>query len=369
MWRARLTIKYIFFEMLPSFIMGILVFVFILLMFQALRLTEFIIIHGVELEVVLRIMLYLSVSFLPVILPMSLMFSILLTYGRLSSDSEIVAFRSLGLNLSHLSFPALLLSAITALVSARTSFQLGPWGNRQFEVIVSRIGSVGVAATIKEGIFSEGFFDLVVYANKVDPRTGELENVFIFDEKDPNLPLTIIARSGLLLKNPEGPGNSAVLRLKDGNIHRSSGTTYTKIDFAQYDINLLDSTKESIKKKSLLSLSMQEIKEALNSDDLDKKERIRLEIEFHKRWAISLACPLFALLGVGFGIVSNRRSGKSSGMVICLVLIVSYWMLYIVSENLAKNEVLPPWLAGWVTNAVFAVLGAWKIRQARGNSG
>jgi len=41
-----------------------------------------------------------------------------------------------------------------------------------------------VAATLKEGIFSEGFFDLVVYANKVDSRTNELKDVFIYDERD-----------------------------------------------------------------------------------------------------------------------------------------------------------------------------------------
>ena len=71
--------------------MGVVVFVSILLLFQGLRLTEFILIHGVKTETILRIMMYLSISFLPVILPMSLLFSVLLTYTRLSQDSEIVA--------------------------------------------------------------------------------------------------------------------------------------------------------------------------------------------------------------------------------------------------------------------------------------
>lgn len=71
--RGHRTIKYIFFEILPSFFIGVIVFISILLMFQALRLTEFVLVHGVALRTVGEIMLYLSVSFLPVIFPMSLL--------------------------------------------------------------------------------------------------------------------------------------------------------------------------------------------------------------------------------------------------------------------------------------------------------
>ena len=65
--RSRLALKYLLFEMIPSFLMGVFIFVLILLMFQALRLTEFVLVHGVSLKMASEIMLYLSVSFLPVI--------------------------------------------------------------------------------------------------------------------------------------------------------------------------------------------------------------------------------------------------------------------------------------------------------------
>src|SRR5689334_19500940 len=99
--RGRLAIKYILIETLPSFVVGVVIFLFILLMFQALRLTEFVLVHGVSLGTVVQLMTYMSISFLPVILPMSLLFSVLITYGRLSSDAEIIAFKSLGLNMKH----------------------------------------------------------------------------------------------------------------------------------------------------------------------------------------------------------------------------------------------------------------------------
>lgn len=148
--RGKLVLRYIFFETLPSFLLGVSVFIGILLMFQALRLTDFVLGHGVSFQTVLNILLYLSVSFLPVILPMSLLFSVLLTYSRLSQDSEMVAFKALGLSMASLALPAVVLGLVAMMMSAQTSFYLGPWGNRQFEVLINDLGRKKVGATLKD---------------------------------------------------------------------------------------------------------------------------------------------------------------------------------------------------------------------------
>ena len=125
----------------------------------------------------------------------------LLTYARLSNDSEIVAFKSLGLNMIQLSVPALVLGLGATVMSAQTSFYLGPWGNRQFELLINDLGRQKVAATLARPVsFSEGFFDLVVYANHVDSKAGTLHDVFIYDERDAKAPVTIIAKHGTLVQ-------------------------------------------------------------------------------------------------------------------------------------------------------------------------
>lgn len=156
--RSRLANKYIFFEMLPSFLMGAFLFLFIILMFQSFRLTEYVIVHGASLQTISKILFYLGISFLPVILPMSLLFAVLLTYGRLSTDSEIVALKALGLNIYHLTLPAVILGSLVTLLSFQTSYHIAPWGNRQMEVLLHKLGQSKPGASFKEGVFSEGFF-------------------------------------------------------------------------------------------------------------------------------------------------------------------------------------------------------------------
>ncbi|MCB0394684.1 MAG: LptF/LptG family permease, partial [Bdellovibrionales bacterium] len=158
LYRHRRSIVYLLTEMIPAFSMGVFVFILILLMFQALRLTEFVLIHGVGWIVISEIALYLSVSFLPAILPMSLLFAVLMTYNRLSNDSEIIAMKTSGIGMFSISFPALIISTIVGALSAYTLFEAGPWGNRQFEILITKLGQQKAASQIREGTFSEGFF-------------------------------------------------------------------------------------------------------------------------------------------------------------------------------------------------------------------
>ena len=343
--------------------MGVFIFVVILLMFQALRLTEFVLVHGVGLRTIGEIMLYLSVSFLPIILPMSLLFSVLLTYNRLSNDSEIVALKALGLSMGQLTIPALMLAGAATLMSAQTSFYLGPWGNRKFEVLINDLGRQKVGATLREGVFSEGFFDLVIYANKVDSKVGLLRDVFIYDERDAKAPVTIIAKTGNLIQEAKATGQSALLRLGNGNIHRTHQNTYTKVDFSTYDINLFDPYEFSERKKSPPSMTIDELGTELDRTDLEAPLRRKLESEYHRRWSLSVACMIFALLGVGLGTVTNRRSSRGGGFVICLGLLIAYWVAYISAVNISQNGWLPASISLWLVNVLFLIVALKSLQR------
>ncbi|WP_413290878.1 LPS export ABC transporter permease LptF [Bdellovibrio sp. HCB337] len=361
-FRGKKAAQYIFFEMLPSFILGLIVFVSIILMFQVLRLTEFALVHGVDMKTIAQIIGYICISLLPALFPMSLLFAVILTYGRLSSDSEMVAMKASGLHMGMILTPAVVLSLLVGVLSAQTSFEIAPWGNRQFEVLFTKLGNTKAAATVKEGTFSEGFFDLVVYANKVHSDNGTLENVFIYDEREEGAPLTIIAKRGAIVPDPKAPGHNVLLRLEDGDIHRKT-QTHTKIKFDTYDIRLTDPIQEVIREKSAQSLTLSELKEILKKKDLKPQDQRTYQTEFHKRIAISVLCIVFALIGVGLGTTTNRRTAKSSGMILCIGIIIGYWVLYVTFEGLARNGQLPPAFAVWSPLVLFAGIGFNSLRR------
>lgn len=362
--RAQLMMRYILGEMIPTFFIGVVAFVLILLMFQALRLTEFVLVHGVKLTTIAQMMGYLSTSFLPILFPMSLLLTVLLTYGRLSADAEVVAFRAIGLNTGYIIAPALMLSVAISVLSLQTSYHIAPWGNRQFELLITKLGAMKPGVAIREGTFSEGFFDLVVYANKVDSTNGQLEQVFIFDERNQAAPVTVIAKQGMLMQDKEAPGHSASLRLINGDIHRSSEGRHTKIDFSTYDIFLSDPMKQESSSKSPQSMTIEELGEKLKEPKVSPEQRLELETERHKRTALGFACMLFAAIGAGIGTVSNRRNVKSGGSVIALGLIITYYILYVAAEGAARKGELVPWIAMWLPNGLFTIAAFWALRRA-----
>lgn len=348
--------------MLPVFLLGVAAFLGILLLTQSFRLTEYVIIHGAKLSAILHIFAYLGISFLPIIFPMSTLFSILMTYGRLSNDSEIVAFKSLGLNMFHLSVPAFLLACLATILALQTSFFIGPWGNRQMEILIHRIAESKPSLSLKQGVFSEGYFDLVVYANKIKSKDGLLEQIFIFDERQAE-PTTIIADQGKLINDDKMHGQKAYLKLFNGSIHKNNESFYTKIDFESYDFALFDPINFTKKSKSPLSYSMTELIEAQDNSKLTKKFRHVLYVEFHKRWAIGIACLIFAFLAVTLGTRANHRSGRSNGFVTSILIVILYWITHAVFESLGKSAVLPVEVALWTPNVIFLGAGVYLFKR------
>jgi lipopolysaccharide export system permease protein len=362
MWKSRRIFFYFLSEMIPSFLLGIVVFISILLMFQALRLTEFMLIHGITFGTILNIMGYMSLSMLPLILPMSLLFSILMTYNRLSVESEIIAMKGIGYSGISLLLPALTLSLVITYFSAMTAYDIAPWGNRQFEVLISQLGNTKAAASIKEGTFSEGFFDMVVYANKVNSDQGLLEDLFIYDEKNPDSPLTIIAPRGQIIPDSENPGHSVQLRMFNGQLHKRN-QTHTVVHFKSYDIFLNDPIQIEERKKSPPSLSLAELNHRRQNSDFTTAEKNTYNLEYHKRSALSFACLIFGLVGVAFGIQLHGRSGKASGFITAVGFIILYWIIYLSFESTARSGHLSPWISAWGTNIVFLIFTIYNLRK------
>lgn len=348
--------------MVPTFFVGVISFVSILLMFQVLKLTDTLLQHDVSLRTLVHLLSYMSISFLPAILPMSLIFAIVLSYNRLTGDSEIIAMKSLGLSMWPIITPGLFLGSIIAVLSVYTSFEIGPWGNRQNEVLIADILNSKITANIEEGTFSSDFFNLMVYTNSINQETDELEKVFIYDERDQDSPTTIIAEKGKIVSEKSFNSYNAFVRLINGDIHKMSADGHTKIHFKTYDLQISEPTNKKTRNKSMESLTSSDLRLLLKeTKDLTKYRRYLYE--WHKRWALSFACLLFVLMGIGLGCRTHNRSGKSGGGVISVMVIVSYWLIFVIGNSLIKSPMVPVWFGAWLPAFTLLPTSLYLLRK------
>lgn len=348
--------------MVPTFFLGVIVFVFILLMFQVLNLTDTLLQHDVSIRTLVHLLSYMSISFLPALLPMSLIFAVILSYNRLTNDSEIIAMKSLGLSMWPLIMPGIALGIIVSIASGYMTFKIGPWGNRRFELLITDIATSKTFSAIKEGTFTEDFANLVVYTNGINKKTDELEKVFIYDERDPNSPTTIISEKGKILNEKSFNSYKIFVRLINGDIHKISDSGHTKIHFQTYDLNIVNPIDKQTRGKSIQSMTYADLK-LKSSDDTKPKEQRTYLGELHKRFSLSFSCLLFVLLGVGLGCRTNSRSGKSGGGVTSVGVIVVYWCLFVAGNSLIGNPQLPIWLGAWLPSIILFPASLFFLRK------
>ena len=358
----KTTYFYILKETLPIFFIGLLTFTVILLMDKILKLIELIVNRGVSFSKISMLLLFISPSFLIFTIPMAVLLGTLLSFGRLSGDSEITAFKASGVSLYQLFLPISILSVIAYLFTSFLVFYGLPWGNRGFMATIYLIAQSKADIEIKERVFNDVFDGLVVYVDKVPIQGKRIEGVLIYDERDKEKVNTIFAKEGFLNSDPKS--HEVVLRLLNGDIHRFETKTkvYQRMKFDTYDLKLeLGKTFAALGRKlKEHEMSIDEIKEKIKKMKIKGEDTTGQEVELHKRYAIPFACIVFGLIGVPLGI-QPRRSARSYGFILGIFILMTYYISLTASEILAIKKTIPAFLAGWAPNFLFFGLGVYLL--------
>lgn len=363
---VRIVDRYILRELLVPFGLGIAIFTSILLIVRILKLVELVVNRGVPLLQILQLFSYILPAFLEVTVPMALLLAILVAFGRLSSDSEIIALRATGISLYRLMLPVGGMACVVAILTFGLSAYARPWGNgllREglYEMVKSR-----VSAGIKPKVFNDEFAGLVIYVDRIEPPGNELYDILISDTRDPKLHNTVYARSGAVV-SAEG-SDTLTLRLIDGGIYSTSSKDdgYQDTRFTTYDITLdLNLALEELrsKPKEASEMTIAELRQVVA-----KRERLGEptwveRVELHRKLSIPFACLVFAALGVPLGIQPSRAV-HSRGFSVSLVLIFSYYLLMTLGQNLGERGALPASLAVWLPNMALSIVAVVLLSRA-----
>lgn len=358
--------RYIVREMVVPFLLGLAIFTSILLIVRILKLVELVVNRGVPLAQMLRIFSYILPAFLEVTVPMALLLAILVAFGRLSSDSEIIAMRAAGISLYRLLVPVAIFATMVALLTGWLSLTARPWGNSHLRQGLYEIVKTRAAAGIKPKIFNDEFKNLVIYVDRIQPASDVLEGILVADTRDPSLHNTVYAQSGRLISNEKR--HSLTLRLENGGIYSTGEKDegYQDTRFTTYDITLdLNAALAQLRdrERDVSELTLPELREAIAEKTANGDPANAERVELQRKLAIPFACLVFAAIGVPLGI-QPTRSVHSRGFSLSLGLIFLYYLLLTFGQNLGERGSLAPALAVWLPNAVLSVVAAILLLRA-----
>src|SRR5512139_477721 len=198
--RPKLLDSYIVREMLAPSAIGLLVFTFVLLIDQIPRLLAVRVERSADLETIVRVFVNLLPSILAVTIPMAFLLGVLLAFGRMASDSEIVALRAVGVSPARLLTPVMMMAAAMTAITFYINAVALPAANQAhrqlvFSLVVSKARTVVSPRTFTDELLPGR---MMLYVQDVEPDTGVWKNLLIHDLRDAAQPRLILARSGEL---------------------------------------------------------------------------------------------------------------------------------------------------------------------------
>lgn len=365
----KILYRYLLKEIALPFFLILLILTFVLLMGKTLRLMDLMVNKGVQFIDIAQLIAFLMPSLLVYTIPISLLISILIGVGRLSSDNEITVMRSSGVSLYQLYVPVLFFSCLTFLATAAMSFLLVPAGNTATKNLLFAIAQQKASVGIQEKVFNDDFQGVLIYADRI-PQSGEyLEGVIISDRRPGQEPATIFARKAYLISDPANL--SLNMRLESGissntDLHRSS---YRQMIFQTYDINLdIGPSLSGPPQKDTREMTFQELLSEIGKSGQEQKALGELMTELYKKITIPFSCIIFAAMGLPLAI-RPQRSAKARGFVIGLFIILAYYLLQLGSDALVEMGRLTPLVGAGGTTVLFFIAAVWLfIRSARDRS-
>jgi lipopolysaccharide export system permease protein len=341
--------RYLLMEILPPFGVGILGFTSIVFLGRMMRLTQMIVVKGVGLVEVLKSCAYLLPYLLVFTLPMAATVGILLALTRLTVDHEVMALKTSGLSYLQLLPPILAFSlGIMALTLVLTVFG-SPWGQQATRDLLKEVMKRRADLGLKEQAFNTEFQGLMLFVNRVSAQ-GQMEGVFINDQREEDNPQTIYARSGQL--NFDREQETMMMNLLDGRVirwERDENRVQT-VDFKTYQLPLQLFGMKGEQSES--EMSLEELRQVLAAAPPGTERHNRAMVELNQRFAMPLGALLLCLIAMPLGL-SPRQHGRAYGLILGLVMFLVYYVVFTASRRLAINAQVNPSLAPWLPDALF----------------
>ena len=331
---------------------------------------------GLPFQIALKILFLKLPGFLVLSFPMSMLLSTLLAYGKLSSNSELLALRSLGVNNRRIILPAVILSIFMTCLTFTFNDSLVPISNRVAENTMR--ASLGKAISSEEGkhIMFSRYGSQVDSANQVSKSQENLTHIFYAKYFRNNFmeEVTLIdfSRLGMeqILKAKKGEydQNKNLWIFYDGRlmITRDNGDI-SSINFERYKYPLGEGPRELAKVPS--DANDMTVRQAIKAEALYKKagnnkEARRMRVRIQEKFTLPAACIVFGLIGSSFGVRSISRSSKSQGFGLSVLMIFGYYVLSFFSSSLGVKGIFDPILAAWFPVLISISFSIFLLRRA-----
>jgi len=358
----RILRNYILKECLQPFTLSISVLTSVFLLGYLPQLANKVINNGVSLSAMSQVFLYYIPILLGYTLPIACLITVILTFGQMSSENEILAMRASGIHLLRLLSPLIVVGITLCMVVYLLNDRIIPEAYEAQTRILQETGSQDPTAMLEPGSFINAFDKYIIFIYRME--NDMLYGVRIY-QPAPNKPTrTIIAEQGEFVHVPGK--DELMLKLVNGTTDEpdlQNPNNFYKLNFQQSFIRMDLSKKKMNTEKKSKAMTLRELSQKITALRKVSIDPSPLEAEYHRRMAWSLSPLIFILLGFPFSAITHRRA-KSANLLYALLFAAPYYILSLACQGMASQNVLNPIFLMWIPNIIgmaVAIFFNWRL--------
>jgi lipopolysaccharide export system permease protein len=246
---------------------------------------------GMDAFTILRLIGFLTLTLVPLALPLAVLLSSIMTFGNLGETYELVAIKSAGISLLRFMRPLFIVSIGISYIAFLFNNSIGPVATLKMNTLKYDILMSKPAFNIKEGVFYDKIEGYVIKIGKKDRDDSTIHDVVIYEQNPGGLQDDIIlAKEGKMIITPDH--RALEFKLEDGSLYREKGDRMTSnteflrmnfknlkkvLDLSSFKFNQTD---DSAFRNNYQMLSMRQLNyriDSLKKDQSEFREKNRAE--------------------------------------------------------------------------------------------
>lgn len=330
------------------------------------RLLDLIVNHEVPVEYIVKFVVYILPFSMIYTIPWGFLTAVLLVFGRLSAENELIALRSNGVSMARAAAPVFFIAVVCCAVCLWINVDVAPRAQDKMKKALFSIATNNPIAMFGSDQVIDEFPGNKIYVEKKEGT--QLRNILMYSLGNNLEPMRVVyARRGELTTDLKH--KQVLLKLFDARFEqRDEGdpTAYAKIrqGITMSEVVLPISLEALYEKnRRRRGLSQMTLKELMTNPDAQKATQARTEV--NKRLSFSLASLAFGLIAVPLAVTAHRKE-TSIGFLFSLIVAFTYFLFISIAENVRDNPKWHPDLLVWSPNIIFITLGAvlfWRLNR------
>jgi LPS export ABC transporter permease LptF len=330
------------------------------------RLLPLLVNHDVPPEYIITFVAYILPFSLIFTIPWGLLTAILLTFGRLSADNELIALRSNGVSILRICASLAVIAVICTGLSIWLNAIVAPAAQQKLRRTIFDLATRNPMALFGSDQVIDQFPGRKIYVGK--KQGNQLENIVVFEMDDKAMPVRVThARTGTL--EADLPNQRILMHLYNARYQQRDEQDPFDLRKIKDGINMAEGTlpisleelyNKEKKRPNRSTLSVEELIDQLKTTDIKTQSATRTEL--NKRFSFPFSCLAFAIMAVPLGVTAHRRE-TSMGFLISLLVAFSYFLFVIAADTLRLKPQMHPELLVWFPNVLFIGIGALLFRR------